>query len=161
MPYYDDSTKRMITDHLLGLRVDRASSATPQHDTADDVTYFTIYEGNVLMTLLVGEITTVIAGGANNINIYHTPTTGTAGAIAAATATASYAEGDIFTITGLLTDTILPAVTAGSTIAMKYGGVFLTPGTIKFNATAATTGNWKWSLWYMPLEKGAYVLATE
>jgi len=159
MPFYDDSTQNMITDHILGLRVDRAPSVTPQHGGVDDVIYFNIYAGNILMTLLVGEVTTVMAAGANSVDIYHTPTVGAAAAIAAATSIASYAEGDIFTITGLLTDTMLPAVTAGASHSMTYGGVILTPGAITFNATAGTTGNWKWSLWYFPLEEGAYVEA--
>jgi hypothetical protein len=159
MPFYDDSTQYMIADHILGLRVDRAASVTPQHGGTDDVTYFTVYAGRILMTLLVGEVTASMAAGANSVNIYHTPGAGALAAIAAATSIASYAEGDILTITGLLTDTMLPAVTAGASHSMTYGGVILVPGTIKFNATGATTGNWKWSLWYFPLEEGAYVTA--
>ena len=161
MPYYPDSTQEQLARTRLGIRVDRAASVTPQHAGVDDVTYFTVMTGKVLLTLLYGEITTAIAAGANSINIYHTPTTATAGvgAIAAATSIASYAEGDIITINGLLTDTLLPAVTAGSAHGMPYLGVILVPGTLKWNATGATTGNWKWSLWYIPIDDDAYVVA--
>jgi hypothetical protein len=159
MPKYSDSTQEQIVHNWLGFRVDRASSVLPQHGGTDDVTYFTVTTGKVLMTLLIGEITTVMAAGANNISVTHTPTAGTAAVICATEDLASYAEGDILTIGGAIATKLLPATTAGASAAMAYAGVVMTPGTIKFGADAARTGNWKWSLWYVPIDDGAYVVA--
>jgi len=159
MPKYSNSTQEQLVHHWLGFSVDRATSVLPQHGGVDDVTYFTITAGKVLMTLLVGEITTVIQAGANNISITHTPTAGTAAAICATEDIADYAEGDIFTIGGAIATKLLPATSAGASAAMSYQGIVLTPGTLKWGSDAAKTGNWKWSLWYVPIDDGAYVVA--
>jgi len=161
MPYYDDSTKRMITDHLLGLRVDRAASLIPAHGGVDDVDYFTIYDGPVLMTLLYGEITVAVAAAANEIIISHnpTPSAGATAALNAALDISGWAEGDILTIDGLLTNAMLPAASAGSSYTMSYGGVILSPGSLNFGNSGASVANWKWSMFYFPLTEGAYVAA--
>jgi hypothetical protein len=159
MPNYNNTTQEQLVHTRLGFRVDRATSVTPQHGGTDDVTYFTVAGGKVLMTLLVGEITTVFGGGANAMQISFTPTAGTAAVLCATEDLASYAEGDILTIDGLITTKLLPATTAGASPAMAYGGVVLVPGALKFGAAGATTGNWKWQLWYVPIDDGAYVVA--
>jgi hypothetical protein len=33
----------------------------------------------------------------------------------------------------------------------------LTPGILNWQTDATTSGDWKWSLWYIPLDDGAYV----
>jgi len=159
MPNYSDSTQEQLVHHWLGFRVDRALSILPKHGGVDDVTYFTVTGGKVLMTLLVGEVTTVMEAGANNITVTHTPTAGTAAALCASEDLAAYAEGDILTIGGAIATKLLPATTAGASAAMAYQGVVMTPGTIKFGADASKTGAWKWSLWYVPIDDGAYVVA--
>ena len=166
MPYYDQSTQRMIADHILGLRVDRAISDLPWHGTGsgvntDGATYFDIVGGKVLMTLMVGTITTIIEAAANNIVFSHnpSPSTGATAALNGALSVNAWAEGDILTINGLLTDALLPAVKAASSHTMSYGGVVLVPGAITCDAAGHNTGAWKWSLWYFPLEEGAYVTA--
>ena len=166
MPNYNDSTADMIANHILGLRVDRAISDLPWHGTAsgvntDDVAYFDIVGGKVLMTLMVGTITTVIEAAANEITFSHDPypSTGTSAALNGVLDITGWAEGDILTINGLLTDALLPAVKAGASKTMSYGGVILVPGYIMCGASGHNTGAWKWSLWYFPLEEGAYVTA--
>jgi hypothetical protein len=161
MPNYDDSTAAMIADHILGLRVDRAISVLPQHGGVDGVTYFNIVGGKILLTLLVGTITTVIEAAANEVVFSHNPdpSTGATAALNGALDITGWAEGDILTINGLLTDALLPAVKAGSSHAMSYGGVILVPGAITCDCSGHNTGGWKWSLWYFPLEEGAYVAA--
>jgi len=162
MPNYDDSTQRMITDLILGLRVDRAISLLPQHGgPTDGATYFNIVGGKVLMTLLVGTITTVVQAQADEIIFSHNPdpSTGATAVLNAALDITGWAEGDILTINGLLTEAMLPAVKAGSSSAMRYGGIIMVPGAITVDASAANSGAWKWSLWYVPLEEGAYVTA--
>ena len=150
---YSPATRQRIADIHLGIRVDRASSVLPQNTTT---TYFEIFGGNVLMTLLVGELS-VAVGGACNLTINHDPDDGASAAIGATLDIDTWTPGDILTISGLLTDNIIPAVVAGSASPMSYKGVILSPGDLEFVTDASRTGNWIWSLWYVPLEAGAYV----
>ena len=151
---YNASTRQMIANIVMGIRVDRPISVLPQNTTT---TYFTVAGGKVLMTGLVGEITTAVVD-AVELTIDHNPTTGTTAAIAALLDINPWDIGDILTISGLLTGNVLPAVHAGSADAMTYGGVILTPGALTFTTGASRLGNWKWSLFYIPLDDGAYVV---
>jgi hypothetical protein len=153
---YNASTRQMLANIVMGIRVDRPTSVLPQTDTT---TYFTISVGKVLMTELIGEITTEAVGGAVELTIDHNPTTGTTAAIAALLDINPWDIGDVLTISGLLTGNVLPAVHAGSVDAMPYGGVILTPGALTFTTGASVAGYVKWSLFYIPLDDGAYVTA--
>ena len=156
---YSPSTRQRIADIMLGCRVDRAASILPQHGGVDTVTYFTVYTGKVLVTLLVGEVTVDI-DGANTIVVAHNPDTGATANLCAGLDINTCIAGDILTITGALGDTMLPATAAGSVIASTYKGVILTPGIITFDSSGtSTTARWKWSLFYVPLDNGAYVAA--
>ena len=157
---YSQSTRQRIADIMLGCRVDRAASVLPQHGGADDVTYFTISTGKILMTMLVGEVTVDI-DGANQIVITHNPTDGATAVLNTQLDVNSCVKGDVITITGALGDAMIPATAAGSVIASTYKGVILTPGVISFNSSGtSTTGRWKWSLFYVPMDNGAYVVAS-
>lgn len=155
MPNYSQSTRKRIADLVLGIRVDRA--ATPLVETSTE-TLFTVVGGKVLMTLLVAECT-VDVGGAVNVTLAHDPDTGDTANLCAATAFGGVNAGDIVTITGLLTDTAIPATQAGSSNAMSSGPVILTAGIVTLNTGATVDGTFKWSLFYVPLDNGAYVTA--
>jgi hypothetical protein len=142
---------------ILGARVDKAATALP---STTNGALFNVKGGKVLMTLLLGECT-VAVGGANAVDFFHDPTEATAGngAIGAAVDLNPWDVGDIVSMTGLLTDTILPAVHAGSTHASTYAGVIMTPGIVYVHTAGTTAGTFKWSLFYIPLDDGAYVEA--
>ena len=148
--------QQRLCDMRLGMRVDRAAELIPQ--TAHP-TYFNVVGGKVLMTLLVGEVTVAI-GNATNMLFRHDPTTGTTAGLGANLAVGAFDAGDIITLPGLLTDTLLPAVHAGSTIQMAPAGIVMTPGEIECVTSGNSgTGIMKWSLYYVPLDDGAYVEA--
>jgi hypothetical protein len=151
---YNDSTRQMIANFVLGIRMDKDTVTIPHTSLATP--YFHIHGGKILMTNLVGQIV-VEADGAQNVHIDHVPTTGTASVIAAAADINSWAIGDILTINGLYSDVFLPTVAAGNTRTGPYAGVVLTPGILNWQTDATTAGDWKWSLWYIPLDDGAYV----
>lgn len=156
---YSEASQQNLCDMRLGMRVDRAAELIPQ--TAHP-TYFTIYVGKILMTLLLGEVTVAI-GNATNMLFRHDPDTGTTANIAADLAVGAFDAGEIITlpITGLLTDALLPAAHAGSTVVMSPVGIVMTPGIIECVCDGNSgTGIMKWSLWYVPLDDGAYVTVT-
>jgi len=141
---------------LLGQKVDRATAALPQTTQA---AIFTVTGGRVLVTGLVGEVTTVMGATATNLKVTSNPTTGTDVDIAANAAVTSKEVGSQFT---------LPAAT-GSALVVKNGGgggqfpthqPYVVPiGTIDLVTDASDTGSVKWSLTYIPLDDGASVAA--
>ncbi len=152
MGNYNQSTRGRIADIGLGMRVDRATQGMA------DETIFTIAGGNVMVTMILGEVTTILETAANNTKLTATPTTGTAVDICADLDTTGIEEGGFLTITGTATDALQKA-NAGS-IKMQATPIVVAPGVIAINVGAAKTGSVKWSLWYRPLEDGAYVTAT-
>ena len=115
--------------------------------------YFNIVGGRVLLTGLVGLITT--ASGANACQWVANPTVGTATQVLCAALDINPAlVGDSLVITGIVAN------------AMTYGGagglgaiaapVLLLVGTLDFIAAAAD-GATSWTLTYVPWDDGAYM----
>jgi hypothetical protein len=151
---YSEAVQQCLCDMRLGMRVDRPAELIPQ--TAHP-TYFTIYVGKILMTLLIGEVTVSI-GNATNMLFRHDPDTGTTAGLGANLAVGAFDAGDIITLPGLFSNALLPAAHAGSVSVMSPLGVVLTPGIIECVTSGNSgTGIMKWSLFYVPLDDGAYV----
>jgi len=151
----------MAFKSTLGVQIDRAASILPQTVVLPGTPYFTVAGGRVLVTGLVGEIVVANVGGAVNANWYFAPTVGTGGNICAATALAALVIGNLLSITGLLTDAMLPAAPASLvpmlTVAGK--GLIMPAGNLGVITNASVTGQWIWSLWYIPVDAGATVVA--
>jgi hypothetical protein len=154
MPYYNKSTRDVAAALGLGLRVDRAAQTIPQ---STDYDIFTVYGMN-LMTLLVGECT-VTVGGAHLATLTFTPTTGSAAILAAQTdiGTAAWVEGDICFVSGAIGDNILPAAHASKSDAAFASLVLNGNGVINLAGSTNVAGAFAWSIWYVPLEAGAYI----
>ena len=152
----NDSYRLMLNTVGLGIRVDRATATIP---ATTNEPIFTISNGVILMTGILGECTTDV-GGAVNLLLQHFPTVATAGDtdLCAVVAGAAVDVGDMLSITGAPGDAMLAANSAAPQ-CMKYKGVVLQEGTIDFDTSTTTTGAFKWSIWYVPLEKGALVTA--
>src|SRR5208283_1806237 len=146
---------------MLGIQVATATVVIPQTVVSPGTVYFTIAGGLVLITGIIG-VFTVPVGGAVSPNIYFNASTGTAANINASAAITAFVAGDCLTIDGLLTDAWVPASAGhGSTCVMysKAGlGILCGPGTLGWITGASVTGNWNWTLWYVPLTAGATVL---
>ncbi|WP_031514846.1 hypothetical protein [Streptomyces sp. NRRL F-5123] len=146
---------------LLGTKVDRATATLPQTATG---TLFTVAGGRVLLTSIVGEVTTVIGSTATSANLVHTPTTGTVGDVCAATVITSDEVGTLYGISGDATS-LFSADGAGSNAptsartGLPAHAVVLPVGNLGLKTTASTTGSVKWSLTYIPLDDGATVTA--
>jgi len=136
----------------LGHRLLRPTATLPQ--TAATA-IFNIVGGNVLMTLIIGRITTLL-GAVGNMSLEETPTVGTTEVIAAATAVGTYAQDDLIGITGVPAGTMVPQATGGMP-GMTTQGVILRVGTLDLRLSASSTGSIEWTVFYIPLEVGSYM----
>ncbi len=155
MPYYDLLTRQRIADVRLGLRVDRDTATLPQ---ATNHALFNIVGGRVLMTAIIGEVTTAI-GGADNTKLTAYPTVATAGDtdLCANLDIDTCDVGDILSITGTPGDAMLVAHKGAAQIGKP---VVLPIGTLNLACAASRTGAIKWTMFYIPLDDGAYVEAS-
>lgn len=145
-----------IRQILLGTKVDRSTATLPQTTQA---AIFTVAGGRVLVTGLVGEVTTVMGATATTLKVTSNPTTGTDVDLTSATAVTSKEVGAQFT---------LPNASAGALVVNNGGGggqlpshnPYIVPvGTIDLVTSASDTGSVKWSITYVPLDDGATVTA--
>jgi hypothetical protein len=155
MPYYDLLTRQRLADVRLGFRVDRDTATLPQ---TTNHALFNIAGGRVLMTAIIGEVTTAI-GGADNTKLTAYPTVATAGTtdICANLDIDTCDVGDILSITGTPADAML---VAHGGAAQTGKAVVLPIGTLNLACAANRDGAIKWSLFYFPLDDGAYVEAS-
>ena len=153
MPHYNVSARGRIADINLGIRVDRATATLPQTTAA---AIFNVVGGRVLMTGILGEVTTIL-GAVGNMSLESNPTTGTTAALCAVLAAGALEAGTLLSISGLKA-TAMYGVDAGGT-AMQHIPVALPVGTLDLRLSASSTGSVKWSIWYIPLDEGAYVTA--
>jgi len=126
--------------------------------TAATVNLFTISGGRILVTQILGEITTVIQVLATNVYLQANPTTGTTRGMCAALNISGYAEGDLLGITGVNTDPMIPPASSGVIEGQTFG-VIVQEGTIDLVSDAAPTGSVKWTLKWVPIDTGAAVVA--
>ena len=153
MPAYNLNTIGQYTKERLGIRVDNSVSGILA--AADPV--FEVIGGPVKVNLIFGIVTTIIAG---------------AGATILMNMNATVADDFVLSIASADTNTndvgtvyILPATAGGAITTDGGGGINLCPewilpvGELCVTGGAAATGVIKWSLFYVPLVEGAYVVA--
>ena len=154
MAVYTQPAREALAQVIYGLRVDRAAASLPQTTQTE---YFHVYNGRCLVTMLLGEVTTVIQAQACNLSWESNPTTGTTNAMCAVLDIQSKEQGTLLSITGTVGD----AMIAGSSGAVKgqLAPVVVAVGGLELKTSASDTGATKWSLWYIPLDDGAYIAA--
>jgi hypothetical protein len=140
--------------NALGIKTDRATATIPQTATQG---LFTVTGGRVVITNIVGEVTTVIGAVATNGKLISTPTTGTAVDMCAVVAITSKEAGTLLGISGTAADAMV-AANAGLTTVMERNQV-IPIGSIGFNTSASTTGAVKWSITWYPFDDGATLVA--
>jgi len=138
---------------LLGKRVLKNSETLPATTTQN---LFTVSGGRVLITKLVGEVTTVIQSQACNAKINNNPTVGSTVVLATNVDIDSLELGATLTVEGDGTALVLGN---GGTSFNALGGTSLevAEGVIELETSATNTGATKWELWYVPLDDGATV----
>jgi len=142
-----------ITNELKPIRIERSAATIP--DTTQTA-YFTV-TGRVLITQIVGEVTTVVSGTATNIKLIFNPIVGADVDLCTATTITDDAVGTVYNITGTLSDALV-TTTSGAVIA-QASAIVVTAGTIDLDCTATNTGEVKWTVNYEPIDQGAKVIA--
>lgn len=155
MPNYNQSTRQSIADITMGLRVDKTTATLPQSTTGN---LFNVEIGKVLVTLLVGEVTTIIQNQANNTKLQANPDTGTTTDLCGNLDVANKEAGTLFSITGDAASDAMQTGSSGS-VPAQTTSVVVAPGTIDLVCAASNTGSVQWSVWYVPLEDGAHITA--
>lgn len=149
-------TALRVADMVMGFRVDRPAAVI-----AAATNLFTVAGGNILLTAFYGEIMVVIDG----VNALTLTYDATAPAVDTVLGSAS-ADLDTYVAGRMI---YLPAA-AGALAATATCGAcpidvaeewVLPPGHFDLTSSGTTTtGTIRWSLWYIPLDPGAYVYAT-
>lgn len=149
-----------------GIRVNRAAA----NDAVGPTNIFTVAGGLVLLTGLMGVVTTVRTGGAGATQLF----THTATALCIAAITGLATVGTVITITGDPADAAIIGVGTGvaNTVAPLQGGLkgsgaggvnqfglIIGVGSITTTISLVTTGATRYILTYIPLDDGASVVA--
>lgn len=137
---------RALRRAMLGAKLDRA---TADVSTGTYAALFNIINAPVLLTSMVGEVTTVLGAGANNTKLTATPTTGTAVDLASNLDTADKEEGCLF---GISTYAAAMVGTSAGATTTPVSPIVLQIGTVGITTASDKTGSMKWSVTYIPLE---------
>ena len=142
---------------LCGVKVQRATAALPQTSTS---TLFTVSGGKVLITSLIGEVTTVIQTQADNTKLTFDPTdAGATQDLCAVLDITADAVGTMYSITGTPATAMQDALNFLPSSKVPAQPIVLKPGSILLDCAASNTGSVKWDLCYIPLDNGASVAA--
>ncbi len=144
-----------IRTALLGIQVNRATATLPQGATGH---IFTVTGGRIVVTSLIGEVTTIVGATVTTLKVTSTPTVGTAVDLTSATAITSLEVGGHIS---------LPLTLGGAVVVNNAGAAqipgalgFLVPaGSVDITTSANDTGSVKWSLTYVPYDDAAVVTA--
>ena len=141
-----------LRDILLGRRVEKSTGTL----AATTIGLFTVAGGKVLVTSIVGEVTTAITV-ANSYKLQHNPTVGTTKDLVAATdiGTTDTPAGNLLGFQGLTGDSILTGPGAVPTLKQP---IVLTADSIE-SVSAGTDGVILWVVTYVPLDDGASIVA--
>lgn len=142
----------------LGFKVEEPAAVLPATATSH---IFLISGGRVVVTSLVGQVTTVCSGTATTVSLGTTPTVGTANTTGLSTATAitSLEVGSLVSLP-LTKGALQVGSNGGAGVQiMGDGGLVVPAGNIDITTSATNTGAFKWTLTYYPFDDGAFVTA--
>lgn len=154
MPHYNQSARQSIADINLGMRVDKVTATLPAGVAG---ALFNVIGGRVAVMGILGEVTTVIQTQANNTKLVANPTVGTSVDLCTVLDISADEVGCLYGITGNVGDALV-GVNAGYA-PLPEQPLVVAPGTIDLNCAATNTGSAKWSIWYVPVDDGAYIEA--
>jgi hypothetical protein len=146
-----------IRQIALGIAVSNASPKTVPLNTT--LTIFTVSGGKILITSLVGVVTTVIGGTTPALKLVSTPTTGTASDMCTALTITGTEVGTMFSMPSAPGSALAGVINKSGSVAAP-GQQVVNIGTIGMNDSAAdATGAIQWFMTYVPLDSGASVVA--
>ncbi len=145
---------KVLRNLLFGLAVERDAAALPQTTQS---ALFNVEGGRVMVLGIIGQVGTAIQNQANNTKLVANPDSGTDVDLCAVLSVANDEAGTLYSITGLASDAMIG--TAAGAVSGQARPVIVAPGTIDLNCAASNTGTIGWTLFYVPLDDGAYVTA--
>lgn len=141
---------RAVRQAVYGITVERAASNLPG---TGDLSIFQVLGGRVLLTTILGEVTTVIQTQTNAVKLRHIGS-GVTTDVCATVDVSAAAVGTQFGITG----TFGTAATLGIA-TNQTNEIVLATGLLKLNTGATNTGQMRWTATYIPLDDGATLIA--
>ena len=139
----------------LGTRINKTAATLPASTTQD---IFTVAGGRVLITLLTGEVTTVVQAQACNLSVVLATTVGADVTLASTVDINADEAGTIYGVEG--DGSALVATSSGAFLqGLAGGGMVVAEGTINITTSATNTGATSWEAWYIPLDDGATVVS--
>lgn len=143
---------KALRNNLYGIRVDRATANLPATTSGN---LFAV-SGRVLITTIIGQVTTAIQAQANAVKLEAFLTAAAAATDMCATAESNgQGVGKLFGITGAPATAGVFGFATPQTNELCVNG----PGFIRLNTAATNTGQMSWSVLYIPLDDGATVTA--
>jgi len=136
----------------LGAKVERTTA-----NLTTGLALFNILGGRVQLNLIVGEVTTIMQAGANACKLTADPTIGATTDLCATADMDAAEAGTLITISG----TAVTAMQLGKSGSVRGqdSPVILAVGQMIWVQAAVKTGSVKWTLFYIPIDDGAYVTA--
>ncbi len=157
MPNLNQSQKDAAQIGPLGVHVQKALATLPQGTTQD---LFLVTGGNVLVTLMYGQVTTILGAVANDLAIWSDPTAaGTTYIIASAVEGNALQANSFLVVEGDGTALMITGLAGAGPIISGTGRWICPTGTIQLKAVGSTTGATKWDLFFVPLDDGANVVS--
>ena len=156
MGIHNQSTRNVLADIDLGIRVDRATEAIPV--TTD--TLFNVVGGRIALLGMVGEVTSVMDGTGTTIFPVANPTAaGTSTPLCALSGSmATKARGIRLSLPAAVGTGMLLAATCGAAVLAQHPPWLIEAGTIDITVGGgANAGLMSWTVWYFPVDDGAYV----
>jgi len=154
----DYNEGKAIRKLLMGIQVSRPAENISTTATPGDPMFDVV--GLCLVTGLLGVCTTTHGGVANTMSFEFNPDAGT-GADSAITATTDIGTasvvGDVAVVVGASGTGPLGGHVAVNVLGSTSGkGIVLNDGVIGLVSTA-TNGAWRWVIFYVPIDDGAYI----
>lgn len=140
-----------------GIKTERATAALPQ-TTAHAL--FTITGGRILLTGLIGEVTTVIQTQADNTKLTFDPTdAGATQDLCAVLDITADAVGTMYSITGTPATALQDALNFLPSSKVLAQPPLLKPGSVLLDCAASNTGAVKWTAFWVPIDPAARLAA--
>lgn len=144
----------MFASNILGRRAHRAGAALPQGAAAP---IFTISGGRIVLTALIGQVTTVIETAANATKLIANPTVGADQDLCATLDITADPVGLLYGITGTAANAMIGA---GSTLFGQLATpVVISEGTIDLSCVGSATGAIAWTIYYVPIDSYSKAVA--
>lgn len=154
-----------LLEAAFGYQATEPAKNLPQAATGD---IFTVAGGRVILTSLIGQVTTAIGSTSCTLSVGVAPAGGTAsvaGLAAASTSIASLAVGTLLAVPAAAAALVLGGSgtglieTIGASLLAGPGLAIVSPGFITITTSADDNGQIQWTCSWIPFDSGATVTA--